>query len=56
MFLEQDLVPRLLRVLGMDDPALRISALWAIKNLLRRTPSETKRDVMRSLGWRKVAG
>jgi armadillo repeat-containing protein 8 len=54
--LEQGLVPRLVRVLGMDDPALRVSALWAVKNLLRKTSSETKRDVMRCLGWGRLAG
>jgi hypothetical protein len=56
MFLDQDLVPRLVTVLGMDDPALRVSALWALKNLLRKTSIETKKDVMRCLEWGRVDG
>lgn len=55
VFLEKGLMKRLVRVMRMDDPALRVSALWAVKNLLRRTSSETKRDVMRCLGWERIS-
>jgi hypothetical protein len=55
IFLDQGLVPRLVRVLAMDDPTLRVSALWAVKNLLKKTSTETKKDVMRCLTWEALA-
>ncbi|KAF9458852.1 hypothetical protein BDZ94DRAFT_1300951 [Collybia nuda] len=51
IFLEKGLMPRLMKILGMGEPTLKLSALWAIKNLLRKSSVETKKDVMRSLGW-----
>lgn len=53
IFLDQGLMPRLVQLLQHSgDPTLRLSALWAVKNLLRKTSPETKRDVMSHLGWR----
>ncbi|KAF8163814.1 armadillo-type protein [Crassisporium funariophilum] len=52
IFLEEKLMPRLVEILKeSDDPSLRLSALWAVKNLVRKTSTETKRDVMSHLGW-----
>jgi len=48
-------MPRLMQLLHSGDSALRLSALWAVKNLLRKTSSETKRDVMNHLGWQELA-
>lgn len=55
IYLEQGLMPRLVQLLGSGDPTLRLSSLWAVKNLLRKTSTETKRDVMSHLGWKNFA-
>ncbi|KAJ6617124.1 armadillo-type protein [Mycena sp. CBHHK59/15] len=55
IYLDLGLMPRLVQVLGCGDPTLRLSALWAVKNLLRKTSGETKRDVMNHLGWQRLA-
>ena len=45
-------MPRLIYIMKESgDPSLRLSALWAVKNVLRKTSTETKRDVMSHLGW-----
>ena len=54
-YLEQGLMPRLVQLLGSSDSTLRLNALWAIKNLVRKTTLETKRDVMRQLGWAQLS-
>ena len=46
---------RLVELLKSHDAALRLNALWAIKNLLRKTAIDTKRDVMDHLGWRDLS-
>lgn len=52
IYLSQGLMPRLVQLLDpAGDPNLRLSALWAVKNLLRKSSVETKRDVMGALGW-----
>ena len=44
-------MPRLIYIMKESgDPSLRLSALW-VKNVLRKTSTETKRDVMSHLGW-----
>lgn len=49
-------MPRLVELLrGSEDQELRLSALWAVKNLLRKTSSETKSGIMGCLGWRYLA-
>ncbi|KAF9545167.1 hypothetical protein CPC08DRAFT_823953 [Agrocybe pediades] len=56
IYLEEKLMPRLVFILKeSDDPALRLNALWAVKNLVRKTSSETKRDIMSCLGWSELA-
>jgi hypothetical protein len=55
VFLEQGIMVRLVELLRSHDPALRLNALWAIKNLLRKTATDTKRDVMDQLGWRELS-
>ena len=43
-------MPRLIYIMKESgDPSLRLSALWAVKNVLRKTSTETKRDVMSHL-------
>lgn len=45
-------MPRLVFILRQSgDSALRLNALWAVKNLVRKTSAETKRDIMSHLGW-----
>ena len=45
-------MPRLVYILRRSgDSALRLNSLWAVKNLVRRTSLETKRDIMACLGW-----
>jgi hypothetical protein len=48
-------MPRLVKLLSGGDATLRLSALWAVKNLLSKTSGETKRDVMQCLGWGRLA-
>ncbi|KAJ3568008.1 hypothetical protein NP233_g5999 [Leucocoprinus birnbaumii] len=56
IYLEQGLMERLLELIrpGEPTPALRLGSLWAIKNLLRSSTTETKRSVMHQLGWDRV--
>ncbi|KAF8166401.1 hypothetical protein BJ912DRAFT_1149910 [Pholiota molesta] len=39
---------------GTSDGPLRLSALWAVKNLVRKASTETKRDVMSHVGWTEL--
>ncbi|KJA20910.1 hypothetical protein HYPSUDRAFT_111183, partial [Hypholoma sublateritium FD-334 SS-4] len=56
-YLEMNLVPRLVELLrASGDGPLRVSALWAVKNLVRKASTETKRDVMRCVGWEELLG
>ena len=44
-------MPRLIYIMKESgDPFFRLSALWAVKTVLRES-TETKRDVMGHLGW-----
>jgi len=48
-------MPRLVYILRQSgDPALRLNALWAVKNLVRKTSAETKRDIMSHVGWQEL--
>ena len=52
IYLEEKLMPRLISIMKESgDPSLRLSVLWAVKNELRKTSTETKRDVMSHLGY-----
>ncbi|PPQ75379.1 hypothetical protein CVT26_015511 [Gymnopilus dilepis] len=56
IYLEEKLMPRLVYILRESgDPPLRLNALWAVKNLVRKTSTETKRDIMNYLGWAELA-
>jgi armadillo repeat-containing protein 8 len=55
VFLEQGLMPRIVQLLNYGDPAMRVSALWAVKNLVHRSTAEITRNVMDHLGWRSLA-
>ena len=51
IYLEEKLMPRLIYIMKESgDPSLRLSTLWAVKNVLRKTSTETKKDVMSHLG------
>ncbi|KAF9472293.1 ARM repeat-containing protein [Pholiota conissans] len=55
IYLEEGLMPRLVYILReTSDGPLRLSALWAVKNLVRKASSETKRDVMSHIGWAEL--
>ncbi|KAJ6523494.1 ARM repeat-containing protein [Mycena vulgaris] len=54
IYLDLGIMPRLVQLLGGGDATLRLSALWAVKNLLSKTSGETKRDVMQCLGWPRL--
>ncbi|KAK7472436.1 hypothetical protein VKT23_000551 [Stygiomarasmius scandens] len=54
IYLDQGLMPRLVQLISSPDPSLRLNALWAVKNLVRKTSTETKKDVMRHLGWGRL--
>lgn len=50
-FLEQGVATRLARLLRSPSAELRLSALWALKNLVYKCPPETKRTIMTDVGW-----
>ena len=51
------MVPRLVELLrASGDGPLQVSALWAVKNLVRKASKETKRDVMQCVGWSELLG
>jgi len=50
-FLEQGVATRLARLLRSPSAELRLSALWALKNLVYKCPLETKRAIMSDVGW-----
>ncbi|GLB39316.1 putative ARM repeat-containing protein [Lyophyllum shimeji] len=54
VLLDDGLMRRLVEITRYDDPALRTSALWAVKNLLCRSATQTKRAVMGELGWARL--
>ncbi|CAK5284745.1 unnamed protein product [Mycena citricolor] len=55
IYLDQGLMPRLVKHIAGSEATLRLSALWAVKNLLSKSSGETKRDVMAQLGWPRLA-
>ncbi|KAG6815975.1 hypothetical protein H0H87_009702 [Tephrocybe sp. NHM501043] len=52
--LEDGLVERLVEILEFPESSLRVSALWAIKNLLYRSSTEMKIRVMKEVGWTRL--
>ncbi|KZT27288.1 ARM repeat-containing protein [Neolentinus lepideus HHB14362 ss-1] len=55
VFLEQGIVPRLMQLLNGEDPALRLNAIWAFKNIMYRATHEVKRNVLNQVGWNQVS-
>ncbi|KAJ7059726.1 ARM repeat-containing protein [Mycena amicta] len=53
-YLSDGLVPRLVKLVSGEDATLRLSSLWAMKNLLHKSSYETKRDIMQSFGWGRL--
>ena len=50
-FLKQGVATRLARLLRSPSSELRLSALWALKNLVYKCAPETKRSIMADVGW-----
>lgn len=49
--LADGLLSRLMQLSTMEDQEIRVSVLWALKNLLCKSSLATKRTVMTHLGW-----
>ena len=48
-------MPRLVELLrASGDGPLQVSALWAVKNLVRKASKETKCDVVQCVGWSEL--
>ncbi|KZT09593.1 ARM repeat-containing protein [Laetiporus sulphureus 93-53] len=54
MLLEEGLLDRLKQLLNSEEQALRVNALWAMKNLLYHSSLQVKRDVMRAIRWENL--
>ncbi|KIJ59697.1 hypothetical protein HYDPIDRAFT_162060 [Hydnomerulius pinastri MD-312] len=55
IMLSDGLLPRLLRLFEVDDREIRVSVLWALKNLLGKSNLPTKAAVMAHLKWPRLA-
>ncbi|CAL1705500.1 unnamed protein product [Somion occarium] len=53
--LEKGVIPRLVHLLHSGDPGFRLNALWTFKNLLYKSSTEVKRQVMEGLGWHELS-
>jgi armadillo repeat-containing protein 8 len=53
-FLELGLVKRLSHLIDSEHAELRLSALWAVKNLVHRCSSGTKRAILKEVGWNEI--
>ncbi|KAH0826931.1 ARM repeat-containing protein [Lanmaoa asiatica] len=51
VMLADGLLPRLMQLARMEDQDIRVSVLWALKNLLCKSSLATKQMVMTHLGW-----
>ena len=55
VMLADGLLSRLMQLSAMEDPEIRVSVLWALKNLLCKSSLDTKRMVMTHLGWIRLS-
>jgi armadillo repeat-containing protein 8 len=55
-YLDQGLMPRLIQLMGSDDSSMRLNSLWAVKNLVRKLPVETRQEILEQIGWRRLTG
>ncbi|KAG8217986.1 ARM repeat-containing protein [Butyriboletus roseoflavus] len=55
VMLADDLLPRLMQLSRIEDQEIRVSVLWALKNLLCKSNLCTKRMVMTQLKWTHLA-
>lgn len=55
VMLEDGLLPRLMQLFEMENQEIRVSVLWAIKNLLAKSVSRMKDTTMQHLGWSYLA-
>ncbi|KIK78727.1 hypothetical protein PAXRUDRAFT_36581 [Paxillus rubicundulus Ve08.2h10] len=55
IMLSDGLLPRLMRLITIDDRDIRVSVLWALKNLSSKSTVTTKSMVMDYLGWNYLA-
>lgn len=49
--MERGMVGRISELARAHEDVLRVSALWAVKNLLNKATSEDKESVMKQMGW-----
>ncbi|PAV23692.1 ARM repeat-containing [Pyrrhoderma noxium] len=49
--LEQGILSRLIEFARSQEPHLKLSAIWAIKNILYKATTEEKKSIMKQLGW-----
>ncbi|KAI8926600.1 armadillo-type protein [Entophlyctis helioformis] len=52
--LDQGGVKRLVELIDTTERALRLNAVWALKNIIYQTDSPTKGIVMQQLGWQRL--
>lgn len=55
IMLADGLLPRLMQLSRIEDHEIRVSVLWALKNLLCKSSLSTKRTVMTHLEWTHLA-
>ncbi|TFK37457.1 armadillo-type protein [Crucibulum laeve] len=55
VYLDQGIMPRLVQIMQCGEPSLRLNALWAVKNLIRKSTTEAKRNMMECMGWSRLA-
>lgn len=49
--MEHGMTARIAELSRSPEDKLRVSALWAVKNLLNKATTEEKQIVMRDVGW-----
>ncbi|EKM55266.1 uncharacterized protein PHACADRAFT_255760 [Phanerochaete carnosa HHB-10118-sp] len=52
--LSQGVIERCVKLLDTPEQALALNALWTFKNLLYKSNTDLKRQVMEALGWRTL--
>lgn len=54
VYIDEGLLPRLMQLIECGEPTLRLSALWAIKNVLTRSSRAVKQSVIDTIGWPRL--
>jgi len=55
VLLEKGVIPTIVKLLHSDDKALRLNAIWAIKNALFNAITGEKQLIMKEVGWEFLA-